>query len=268
MNIVFTDLDGTLLDHDTYSWDAAQPAIDRLESSGVPWILVTSKTRAEVEWWRKQLGNRHPFIVENGAAAFIPKNYFPFRVRAAVQRDDYEILEWGRDYGYLVSHLKQASRNSKCRVRGFHEMTSAEISLACGLPLEQAALAKLREYDEPFWILDLNRADRLLRFVEKEGLHWTKGGRLWHVTGENDKAVAVIALQKLYERAFGPLVTIGLGDAINDAPFLKHVNVPVLVRSPESVELQNAVPKGIITNQPGPAGWNEALIKMIRKRRP
>lgn len=66
MQTVFTDLDGTLLDHETYSWEAARPALERLELSGIPWILVTSKTRAEVELWRKQLGNRHPFIIENG----------------------------------------------------------------------------------------------------------------------------------------------------------------------------------------------------------
>ncbi len=263
MQIVFTDLDGTLLDHETYSWDAARPAIERLKLCEVPWVLVTSKTRAEVELWRKQLDNRHPFVVENGAAAFVPRDYFPFQVPGAEQRDDYEVLEWGKNYGYLVSRLKEASRQSRCPVRGFQEMSAAEVSFTCDLPLEQAALAKQREYDEPFRILDLNRADQLLRAIEKQGGRWTKGGRFWHITGENDKARAVIALQQLFERAYGPVETIGLGDAINDAPFLKVVSVAVLVRSRGSVKLKAAVPKGILTRQRGPAGWNETLLKMI-----
>jgi mannosyl-3-phosphoglycerate phosphatase len=224
---------------------------------------VTSKTRAEVELWRKQLGHRHPFIVENGAAAFVPRDYFPFEVPGAQHRDNYELLEWGNKYGYLVSRLKEASRHSRCRVRGFHEMTAAEVSFTCNLPLEQATLAKLREYDEPFRVLDLNRLGQLLHNIEKQGLRWTKGGRFWHITGENDKARAVTTLQQLFERAYGSVETIGLGDAINDAPFLKVVTVPVVVRSRGSAKLKTAVPRGIHTDQPGPAGWNETLLKMI-----
>jgi mannosyl-3-phosphoglycerate phosphatase len=142
-------------------------------------------------------------------------------------------------------------------------MTAAEISFTCDLPLKQAALAKQREYDEPFRILDLNRASHMLREIEDEGLRWTRGGRFWHITGENDKALAVSALQRMFERAYGPTQTIGLGDAVNDAPFLKVVAVPVLVRSRGSVQLQAAVPQGILTDQPGPAGWNETLLKLI-----
>jgi mannosyl-3-phosphoglycerate phosphatase len=263
MNIVFTDLDGTLLDHETYSWEAARPAIERLKSCDVPWVLVTSKTRAEVELWRRQFDNRHPYIVENGAAAFVPHDYFSFPIPGAAQRDNYHVLEWGQKYGFLVSCLKEASRRSRCRVRGFHEMTAAEVSFTCDLPLEQAALAKLREYDEPFRILDIERAGELLKAIETQGLCWTKGGRFWHITGASDKGLAVTALRELFERAYGSVQTIGLGDEVNDAPFLKVVTVPVLIRSRGSAKLKVAVPHGILTEQPGPVGWNEAILKMI-----
>lgn len=223
MNVVFTDLDGTLLDHETYSWDAARPAIERLKNREVPWVLVTSKTRAEVELWRRRLGNRHPFIVENGAAAFVPRDYFAFPIAGALERDNYYALQWGQKYGHLVAALKEASRHSRCRVRGFHEMTAAEISFMCDLPLEQAALAKLREFDEPFRVLDMERVGQLLNAIEKQGLRWTKGGRFWHITGENDKALAVSSLQQLFQRAYGQLQSIGLGDAVNDAPFLRSL---------------------------------------------
>jgi len=263
MNVVFTDLDGTLLDHETYSWDAARRALERLKNLRVPWVFVTSKTRAEVALWRSRLGNRHPFVVENGAAAFVPCHYFAFPIAGSFERDNYHVLEWGRKYGHLVACLKEASRHTRCRVRGFHEMTAAEISFMCDLPLEQAALAKLREYDEPFRVLDIERVGQLLHGIEQQGLRWTKGGRFWHITGENDKAIAVASLQHLFERAYGPLQTIGLGDAANDASFLKLVKVPVLVRSRGSAKLKAAVSRGILTEQPGPAGWNEAVLKMV-----
>jgi mannosyl-3-phosphoglycerate phosphatase len=260
MQTVLTDLDGTLLDHETYSWEAARPALERLELSGIPWILVTSKTRAEVELWRKQLGNRHPFVVENGAAAFVPRGYFQFQVPGATERDNYEVLEWGKRYEHIVSCLQEASRRSRCPVRGFHEMTAEEVSFTSNLPLEQAALAKLREYDEPFLILDLRNVGRLLHAIEKLGLRWTKGRRFFHITDESDKARAVITLQQLFERAHGSVETIGLGDAANDASFLKVVTVPVLVRGLTKLR---AAARGILTEQPGPAGWNQTLLKMI-----
>jgi mannosyl-3-phosphoglycerate phosphatase len=262
MRIVFTDLDGTLLDHE-YSWDAARLAIERLKLCNVPWIFVTSKTRSEVEYWRSQMGNHHPFVVENGAAAFVPVNYFSFRIPGAKRRDHYDVLEWGKRYQYLVSRLREAARISRCRVRGFHEMTAAEVSSSCDLPLQQAVLAKLREYDEPFRILDGKRERALIEAIEQQGLRWTKGGRFWHITGANDKAVAVTALQRLYELAHGRLETIGFGDAANDIPFLKVVAVPVLVGSGELARLKAALPHGLIPGQPGPAGWNEIVLKLI-----
>src|SRR4029077_3602024 len=133
MQPVLTDLDGTLLDHETYSWEAARPALERLELSGIPWILVHSKTRAEVEAWRKQLGNRHPLVVENGAAAFVPRGYFQFQVPGATERENYEVLEWGKRYERIVSCLQEASRRSRCPVRGSHEMTAEEVSFTSNL---------------------------------------------------------------------------------------------------------------------------------------
>ena len=53
--MVFTDLDGTLLDHDTYRWDEAEPALTLCASRNVPVILVSSKTRAEMNALRARL---------------------------------------------------------------------------------------------------------------------------------------------------------------------------------------------------------------------
>ena len=73
--VIFTDLDGTLLDHHTYSYDAARPALERLRKSEIPLIMVSSKTRIEIEVLRTEIGNREPFIPENGGAIFIPDDY-------------------------------------------------------------------------------------------------------------------------------------------------------------------------------------------------
>jgi mannosyl-3-phosphoglycerate phosphatase len=262
MDVIFTDLDGTLLDRDTYSWEPARPALDHLKRKGIPWIVVTSKTRTEVEFWRSQLGNEHPFVVENGGAAFVPFGYFPSAIRGARRRGTYEVLEWGAPYEELVADLQRASQVSRCRVRGFHDMSPEEIAAECGLPCEEALLAKQREYDEPFIVLDSDRGDALAAAIVEQGRRSTRGGRFWHILGGSDKALAVEAVAALFKRGPAPVRTIGLGDGLNDVSFLGRVAVPVLIRSPQVAELKAKVPRGSVTDHPGPAGWNEAVLAL------
>jgi mannosyl-3-phosphoglycerate phosphatase len=263
MDLVFTDLDGSLLHPETYSWQAARPAIERLKRRGIPWILVTSKTRAEVEFWRGRLEHQHPFIVENGGAAFVPRGYFPRAIPGARELESYQVIEWGTPYEALVADLGTCSERSRCRVWGFHDMTAHEVAAACDFPLEQAVLAKERQYDEPFLIRDPELARELACAIEELGRRWTKGGRFWHILGTNDKAAAVLALSALFQQYYGPVRTIGLGDAANDVPFLGAVNVPVLIRSSQARNLKACVPGGILTRRAGPEGWNDAVLTLI-----
>jgi mannosyl-3-phosphoglycerate phosphatase len=261
--VIFTDLDGTLLDHDTYSWEPARPALDHLRRHGVPWLFVTSKTRAEVEVLRQRLHNQHPFIVENGGAAFIPRGYFPFPIRGATTRNDYDVIEWGEPYDALTGALEAAARETGCHVQSFHDMTVAQTAAACDLPLDEAVLAKQREYDEPFTVLDPQCESKLLDALAARGLRTTLGGRFLHVCGNNDKAVAVRELCNLFNLAGGSVTTIGLGDGWNDLPFLEAVDTPVIVRSRSAAELKARLPRALLTGSEGPAGWNQAVLDLL-----
>jgi mannosyl-3-phosphoglycerate phosphatase len=264
MYVVFTDLDGTLLDHDTYSFEDARPALDRLRRKGTPVVFTTSKTRAETEPLRARTGNTHPFITENGGAVFIPLSYFPFEPPGSQRRADYHVIEYGTPYETLISTLAEAARRSGCRVRGFSDLSAAELAEVSGLPPTEAELAKAREYDEPFEILDEpDKEARLLAEIERLGRRWTRGGRFYHILGDNDKAAAVAALLKLYRRAYGDVIAIGLGDGMNDVDFLKIVDVPVLIQSRSTEKMQAAVLNGRVTAAWGPRGWNSAILEMF-----
>jgi mannosyl-3-phosphoglycerate phosphatase len=262
MKVFFTDLDGTLLDTRTYSFEAARPALDLLRSKGIPLVICTSKTRAEVELWRTRLGIEHPFIVENGGAVYIPKGYFPFKIPNAIQRNNCFVLEFGTPYQKLVATLKQLSHESGCQTLGFSDMTVAELALRSLLPIQQAELAKRREYDEPFEILS-SGSYRLLEAIERRGLKWTRGDRFYHIMGSNDKASAVARLVELYRKAHGEILTIGVGDGWNDVRFLSSVDVPVLVRSRFDTAIKRAEPRCRVTDAPGPHGWNNAVLDLL-----
>ena len=70
--LIFTDLDGSLLDAETYSFDAACEALAEIRLRDYPLILASSKTRVEMLELQAVLGIRSPFICENGAALCSP----------------------------------------------------------------------------------------------------------------------------------------------------------------------------------------------------
>lgn len=262
MKVIFSDLDGTLLNPHTYCCDAAEPALRLIREQNVPLVFSTSKTRAEVEFWRERLENRDPFIVENGGAIYIPSGYFPFDIPDAVRRGGYDVIELGTPYPELVETLRRCARESGCEVLGFADWNVAEVSTRTRLPVKQAELSKQREYDEPFEIVGLGTY-RLLAAIEAHGKSWTRGDSFYHITGGNDKAEAVRRLTTLYNQAFGNVVTVGLGDGHNDAGFLATVDLPVVVQSRFATALVRAVPHCFVSRWPGPHGWNEAVLHIM-----
>lgn len=247
-HLIFSDMDGTILDHDTYSFQPALPALARLRALDIPVIFATSKTRAETEHWRHAMNIAHPFIVENGGAAYIPKG------------EGYQALVWGTAYPKLVEALRRAAAESGCAVRGFASMTHAEVAAACSLPLDMAAMAADREFDEPFEVLTPERSDALTQAIQDQGLRVTRGGRFWHITGANDKGLAVEAVKRLYGE---PQRTVGLGDGLNDIPLLEACDVPIIIRSAQSEAIHQRIPRGTVTALRGPAGWNEAILTLF-----
>src|SRR5262249_43965340 len=142
-----------LIDPVTSSWEAAAPVIDRIREKQIPFVLVTNKTRAEVEFWRDATGIRHPFIVEGGGAIFFPQGRLPLPFRTK-NHSGYDILEFGVTYEQLVMDLERAAEMAGCTVRGFNQLSVAELSQEAGLSILHARLAKQREYSEPFRIID------------------------------------------------------------------------------------------------------------------
>lgn len=171
--VIFTDLDATLLDHRTYSYRAALPVLRRVKKKGIPVIICTSKTRAETEAVAGKLGLRHPFIVENGGAIFIPDGYFPdsyYRLAGlkAFKKDHYRVIQLGTDYRCLRSALKKIEKQVAKKLIGFGDLSADEIAVLTGLGSKEAELASRREYDEPFF-LDNSPGFDLLRLAGQRG---------------------------------------------------------------------------------------------------
>jgi len=262
--VIFTDLDGTLLDPITYSYHQAMDAVELLRRKEIPLIFCSAKTRAEQEVYRRELGINNPFIVENGGAIYIPENYFSFPFEHHKITQGYIVIELGTPYGQIREALKRIERETGITIKGFGDMSAEEIAKDSGLSLEFASLAKQREYSETFKIEgDKQRQNLALNKIKEVGLNYTQGGRYRGAMKGNDKGKATRILTRLFRQEFGDVETIGIGDSQNDLPMLAAVDIPVLVQKPnklwEEIDLANVrkVP-GV-----GPEGWKKTIEDLI-----
>ncbi len=256
--IIYTDLDGTLLDHDNYSFNDAKDTLEKLKNKDIPVIICTSKTRAEIVFFREKIGNKHPFISENGGGIFIPKNYFDFEFDFDRKDDDYFIISLGPKYEKLVKTIKKIKENFE--IKSFFDMNPEEIAKDSNLDIKYAKLAKQREFDIPFKVKNFKNEDEVLRIIRENNLRFTKGGRYYHLMGNNSKGRAVNILTDLYKKRYDEVFTIGIGDSDNDFSMLDSVDRGYLVmKKNEEYASKEYNPAGEI----GPKGWRRVVEKEL-----
>ena len=264
-HIIFTDLDGTLLDHFTYSFSAASDALKLIKEKGIPLIICTSKTCAEILPIRKRLRNKDPFISENGGAIYMSDRYFSFLYEFQKRIRGYRIIEIGTPHKILLNFLKEIRDETGVSMEGISQMSIQKIMDFTYLKKKEAELSKKREYSEPFLIYDEGRwINRVKKEILKKGFRFSYGGRFYHILKGNDKGKAVKMLKKLYERKYGRITTVGIGNSLNDLPMLKAVDIPVLVKNydgryEKGIKLKNLY----LADGIGPEGWNKAIRQLI-----
>jgi mannosyl-3-phosphoglycerate phosphatase len=267
--IIFSDLDGTLLDPVTGSADAALDVIGMLAQARVPLVFCSSKTRAEIQLLQHELGVHHPFIAENGGALYIPKGYFAFDIPwGRPSPSSFIVIQYGRPYTEVVEKLGRAAQRARVPVLGFNDMSVNEVARECALTPLSARLAKLREHSEPFRVTDTNAASRrrLERAILAEGLTCCAGIPFHFARLHKDQGLPVRMLISLYRRATGQAHTVGFGDAFDDLPMLQRVDTPVIVRRETDVQLMDLLaklPRAVLTSTTGPAGWADEVTRIV-----
>jgi mannosyl-3-phosphoglycerate phosphatase len=267
--LVVTDLDGCLLDEETYGYDAARPALAEMSARGVRLLLASSKTRAEMEPLARDLDVTAGLIVENGGALLVPAGELACPPRDASLVRGYWTMVLGDRRAHLVRALGLIASEVGAFVRSFATMSRDDVVRLTALEAAAADRAREREYDEPFLLENEERAEALGAAARARGLQVTRGGRFWHLTGASDKARALwhyLALQAGAGRRF---FVVALGDAPNDLPLLRAADRPIVIPRPEGPDplLLKEMPGAERAPAAGPGGWNAAILGVLRGER-
>lgn len=263
--VLFTDLDGTLIDHNTYSADGAREALRLLTEREVPVIFCSSKTFAEQIFLQKQLSLRQPFIVENGSAVAVPNGYFVSKpiifLKPCEVADDYEL--------FCLAHAAAAAIRAELahfqNIKGFSDASDAELSDATGLTGEALGRARERQFTETLLTaLDAEQVVFLEKNLAEKGLSLSRGGRFYTVQSKQaDKGKAVQWLTDVFRKNLhtAPL-TAAVGDSPNDEPMLAAVDFPFLVQKPGGFWTKMEMPGLKKIEGVGPVGFS-ATVRML-----
>jgi mannosyl-3-phosphoglycerate phosphatase len=268
--LIYTDLDGTLLDHHTYSFEAASPALAMLRKNGTPVIPCTSKTRAETTHLMRVLELDGPMIIENGAAIWVPQDWGLRRPENASEDAGAWCHSFGPPRSLIRRQLAALSIEWHNRYQPLSDLSDRQVAAVTGLDLASAAHAKQRQYCETLvWLGTPADRKAFAEEVESLDMKCVQGGRFVHVLASGGKAQAVSWLHhkiRAERPEYAAAVSIAAGDADNDAEMLEITDLALLVRSPV-----NALPtlkrrSGIVVSEAlGPAGWAEGIRALIAR---
>lgn len=270
--MIFTDLDGTLLDHNSYSFAAAMPALRRIAALQIPLIINSSKTAAEIIVIQQQLGICQPFISENGCGVYLP-------IGLAVGQDkeiQWQCQPFSKSRAEVLSALSQLRDKHGYQFTGFADGDEQGIAALTGLDADAARRAGMRDFSEPIkWQDSESAKTEFLAQLHKCGFNAQEGGRFLCIMGSDsiDKGRSMAWLLNHYHASQLPLqeqdngasiLTIALGDSPNDQTMLNEADIAVIIRSARSDSIRVDKPVTVIRTQlAGPEGWQLAMDQIL-----
>jgi mannosyl-3-phosphoglycerate phosphatase family protein len=265
--MVVTDLDGSLLD-ERYSWDAALPALQRLQELKMPLVLNSSKTLSEMRELVNCLGTIAPIVAENGGLIAVHEDAGLLSQEDALVRSGRYLIEvngLSRDVILAQAHALRAKFDYN--FSGFADWSTDQVCEHTGLSRPMAERSLERHATEP--ILWDDTTERLAEFtaaLATEGIRILRGGRFLHLMGIADKADGMRAALDLYKKQQPGTewLVVSVGDSANDLAMLEAADIAVVIPHEDGPHIQPDAAQVIHAPAPSTVGWNEAILTIIK----
>ena len=256
---IFTDLDGTLLDSETFSFNNAKKFINEIAELGIKIIPNSSKTSKEIDNFCTEANIDKTFISENGSEICglnildksLPKKYI-------LSRKKEEILK-------IFQESVETKVKNKCLI--LSEQSLEKQKRILGLSSDQVKVALNRNYSIPI-IFNGNYKEKinLIEQIKYLGLNIQFGGRVLNLGDNVDKGISMnILLDLLKKINTNKVITIGIGDNQNDLEMLHLSDYPCLILNQNNILKKNMKKKYITSKKPSPLSWIDVVKKSLKK---
>lgn len=259
--VIFTDIDGTLLDSYFPDLNRAKKLVEKTLQNGIHLILCSSKTELEQDLIRSNIQLKEPFIVENGGATIIPLGYFKkSKFNHSKKFQNKYIIETGGSSSKIRSLLKKIRTKHKINFKGTSDLSIAELSKITKLSEDYAKRMIKRKYSETIVQIDSKDMPNFVINVEELGLKVIPGGQYFDITLGNDKGTAAKILMDIFRKEYeNNVIFFGIGDSKNDESMLSLMNLPILVQKSDTSWQNLRIDSLQKVNGIGTKGWEVAL---------
>lgn len=268
--IIFSDIDGSFLNHNDYSFEEIKPFVNKI-SQVCKIIFVSSKTYEEIIKLKRALKISFPFIVENGACIFFPKNDLSITGRKI------NFFKNGDHIGYKIS--KYVSEDYKLQLNFlkkefdftfFSEINFEKSKKITNLNSPSLKDSKKRMFTDPiFW---QDKEKKILDFqsrLKDLNLETSFGGRFIHVSDNFNKGKSINRLLDIIKSSHNPIpLTISVGDSQNDLSMLEITDYSCIVKNTKKKNLILKKSKNkYYSKNIAPQGWKESLNYILKKEK-
>jgi len=259
--IIFTDLDGSLLNNETFKFDEIKNFIINCLKKGIKLIPNTSKTSFEILEFIKELSCEIPYIAENGSSIHNLNILNPdLSNEIVLARPVHEIYE---------DFTKNIKKKLLLNCNFLSEMDTEKQSNILGLSGRKLELALNRNYT--FLITfngEKNEIKELIEYCHNLGLSLNQGGRVICIGDKVNKLTGMKKTLKIIKsyNEFKDIFTIGVGDSPNDLGMLDEVNFPCLIKRKNNENILNK-DKYTISTEEAPSGWMEVVKIGLEKNK-
>ncbi len=262
--LIFTDLDGTLLDHHSYSAKPADGLIRQLRDLSVASVMpTTSKTRSELQALQQSIPiNDAISVTENGSVIYAPDG------RSFTDEQRAQTIIMGVEYTKLLDQINALPQHLRQHVTGFADMSMDALVEATELTVDEAQRAKEREATEPFIWSGPDRAyDELEAIMAGADISIQRGGRFYHFTGQATKEQAMKRVISAFveRQPETNFLSIALGDGPNDLGMIEAADVGVIMPNQDGVTITSSRPHVRVAAVPGPRGWVSTIVEILKE---
>ena len=267
--LIFSDLDGTFLHHQNYSYGKNDLVIEKLKKHNHQIIFNSSKTFSEIKLILKKLKlTMMPFICENGATLYFPKTIFK-KIKKSQSFEDYwkinltnkDSLKWYKilkklknDFHFeLICDLSKKDLLKLTNLKNIKQMLNREAS----------QLIIWKDSKKNF-----NELSKIIKINYKGALN--QGGRFIQISSPCNKRIATKEICHIYHESFRDKYHqsfIALGDNENDRDMLNFAKYACVIKNKYSTPIKlNSLKKNVFYSQKeAPMGWCESLINLDKK---